>query len=78
MTDDAQIPITTPDEEPVADAASLLRDAGCSARLMVDLSHGNSRKDHRRQVEVGTDVAEQIAAGSTEIMGSGSGPTGCR
>lgn len=38
-------------------------------RLVVDCSHGNSGKDHRRQpVAVGA-VAEQIAAGQTGIAG---------
>ena len=37
--------------------------AGQREQVMIDFSHANARKDHRRQVEVGHDVAAQIAAG---------------
>ena len=43
--------------------------AGLAQRLMIDLSHGNSRKDYRRQVEVGASVAGQMRAGEERIMG---------
>jgi 3-deoxy-7-phosphoheptulonate synthase len=36
---------------------------------MIDTSHGNSVKDHRRQPDVARDVAAQIAAGETAIFG---------
>jgi 3-deoxy-7-phosphoheptulonate synthase len=36
---------------------------------MVDCSHGNSRKDYRRQPEVAKALADQIAAGERAIMG---------
>jgi 3-deoxy-7-phosphoheptulonate synthase len=36
---------------------------------MVDFSHGNSRKQHRLQIEVAKDVAAQLAAGDDRIMG---------
>ena len=39
------------------------------ARLMIDFSHANSRKRFERQLEVGRDVARQIAAGNDQIMG---------
>ncbi len=52
------------DAKHVADASAMLAKEGLPTRLMVDLSHGNSRKDHVRQIEVGHDVAAQIAAGS--------------
>jgi 3-deoxy-7-phosphoheptulonate synthase len=50
-------------------AASALRKAGLRDRLMVDCSHGNSRKDHLRQPEVAHDLCAQIAAGSNVICG---------
>ena len=50
-------------------ACALLRQAGLCERLMVDFSHANSSKQHRRQIEVGTDVAAQIAAGDARICG---------
>lgn len=37
--------------------------------LMVDLSHANSSKQHKRQIDVANDVAEQIAGGSKNIFG---------
>jgi 3-deoxy-7-phosphoheptulonate synthase len=36
---------------------------------MIDCSHGNSDKDHRRQVDVAASVADQVGAGSTQIFG---------
>jgi 3-deoxy-7-phosphoheptulonate synthase len=46
-----------------------LRDAGLAARLMIDTSHGNSEKDHRRQPLVARDIAAQIAQGEPGIVG---------
>lgn len=43
--------------------------AGLAARLMVDFSHGNSRKQFKLQMEVSSDVAAQLAAGEERIMG---------
>jgi 3-deoxy-7-phosphoheptulonate synthase len=37
--------------------------------LMIDCSHGNSVKDHRRQTVVAASVAEQVAEGSQQIFG---------
>src|SRR5882762_198887 len=53
----------------VRKAASALSDAGLPARLMIDCSHGNSSKDHRRQAVVGHDIAGQVAGGETAIVG---------
>lgn len=57
------------DVKHVSDAAAMLAKEGLPTRLMVDLSHGNSRKDHVRQIEVGQDVANQIAQGKSPIFG---------
>jgi 3-deoxy-7-phosphoheptulonate synthase len=46
-----------------------LRDAGLPARLMIDASHGNSDKDHRRQPEVARDVGGQLARGQAGVVG---------
>jgi 3-deoxy-7-phosphoheptulonate synthase len=62
-------------KKPNCDAASV--DAACkqlaSAKLaqqvMIDLSHSNSEKDFRKQVDVGHSVAEQIASGDNRIFG---------
>lgn len=55
--------------EHVRDAAARLRAADSTWRLMVDCSHGNSDKDHRRQPAVCADVAAQVAAGEDAIFG---------
>ncbi len=61
--------------EPNYDAASVdracgeLGAAGLPARLMIDFSHANSRKQHERQMIVGHDVAGQVAAGDRRIIG---------
>ncbi len=46
-------------------ANSILEREGLPSRLMIDLSHANSSKDHRRQVVVAEDVARQLKAGSS-------------
>jgi 3-deoxy-7-phosphoheptulonate synthase len=55
--------------EHVDAACALLRDAGLPERLMVDCSHGNSRKDHRRQADVARELAARIAAGERRVAG---------
>ena len=42
---------------------------GLPARVMIDCSHGNSQKDHRRQVEVSAEIGRQVAAGEQRIVG---------
>jgi len=52
------------------DAASkVLSAANVHPRLMIDISHANSRKDYQRQVAVSKEVASQIAAGDKRIFG---------
>lgn len=46
-----------------------LASAGLRPQVMIDLSHANSGKQFQRQVEVGQDVALQIAGGDGRIMG---------
>ena len=46
-----------------------LGDAGLPPRVMIDASHGNSEKDHRRQPMVVREVAAQIAQGEAGIIG---------
>lgn len=57
------------DAESVGKAAERLREEGLPARLMVDCSHGNSRKDFRKQAEVLAEIRSQIQSGSESIMG---------
>ena len=50
-------------------ASRILQQGGLNGRLMVDLSHANSQKDHRRQIAVCNDIAAQLASGEDKIMG---------
>src|SRR3984893_3346040 len=60
---------------PNYDAASVdaackeLGQAGLAARLMIDCSHANARKQHKLQIEVARDVAAQVARGDDRIVG---------
>jgi 3-deoxy-7-phosphoheptulonate synthase len=57
------------DADSVASVGEALQGAGLNPRLMVDCSHGNSRKDPARQVVVAEDLAQQIGEGSPWIFG---------
>ena len=50
-------------------ACEMLEKAGQRPQVMIDLSHANSSKQHRRQIDVAQDVAQQIAAGDARITG---------
>ncbi|MFO8065588.1 MAG: 3-deoxy-7-phosphoheptulonate synthase [Spirochaetia bacterium] len=50
-------------------ACAVLQDAGVEPSLMVDCSHGNSRKDYTRQPGVLESVINQRAEGKREILG---------
>jgi len=50
-------------------ACALLKTCGLREQVMIDCSHANSSKQHRRQIEVAQDVAGQIAAGDDRILG---------
>jgi 3-deoxy-7-phosphoheptulonate synthase len=50
-------------------ACSELAAAGLAQRVMIDLSHSNSQKNYKRQVNVGHEVADQIAGGDARIIG---------
>ena len=53
----------------VAAACADLAKSGLPERLMVDCSHANSSKQHRRQLDVARDVAAQMQVGSQAIFG---------
>ncbi|MEV8379071.1 3-deoxy-7-phosphoheptulonate synthase [Kribbella sp. NPDC056861] len=57
------------DAESVAAATDLLAKSGLAERVVIDASHGNSRKDHRRQPVVAAEIGEQVAAGNQAIVG---------
>ncbi|RTL25999.1 MAG: 3-deoxy-7-phosphoheptulonate synthase [Rhodocyclaceae bacterium] len=60
---------------PNYDAASVdaackeLAASGVTGKLMIDFSHANSSKQHKRQVDVARDVGDQMAAGDDRIIG---------
>jgi 3-deoxy-7-phosphoheptulonate synthase len=62
-------------KQPNYDAASVdaaakgLAEAGLAQRLMIDFSHSNSSKNSQKQMDVGQDVARQIADGEDRIFG---------
>ncbi len=60
---------TNYDAQSVNAACGELAAAGLRQQVMIDFSHANSGKQYERQVEVGLDVAGQIAAGDTRIIG---------
>lgn len=51
----------------VKETADRLEASGLKRQLMIDCSHGNSRKDHRKQPEVAADLGAQIAGGNRDI-----------
>ncbi|MDO4905997.1 MAG: 3-deoxy-7-phosphoheptulonate synthase [Lautropia sp.] len=50
-------------------ACALLKSNGLREQVMIDFSHANSSKQHRKQMEVAEDVATQLAAGDHRITG---------
>ncbi|SDC74358.1 3-deoxy-7-phosphoheptulonate synthase [Rhodococcus tukisamuensis] len=57
------------DRESVADALARLAKSGLPERVVIDASHGNSQKNHERQVDVATDIAARIAGGEKGVVG---------
>ena len=61
--------------QPNYDAASVeaaskdLSAAGLATHLMIDFSHANASKQYQKQMEVGADVAAQLARGEERIFG---------
>jgi 3-deoxy-7-phosphoheptulonate synthase len=53
----------------IADVRARLRERGLPEVVVVDASHGNSQKNHLRQIEVVRDLAGQIGGGESAIRG---------
>jgi 3-deoxy-7-phosphoheptulonate synthase len=53
----------------VADTLERLSAAGLPPRVVIDASHGNSAKDHARQLGVVADLATRIGTGESAIVG---------
>jgi 3-deoxy-7-phosphoheptulonate synthase len=58
---------TNYDAKSVADVAACLKEQNLAQQLMVDCSHGNSRKDFRNQPMVARALAKQVAEGSPAV-----------
>ena len=58
------------DEESVRKAQIQLKAKELSPKIMIDCSHGNSNKDHRKQTEVFEEVIRQIKNGNNNIIGT--------
>jgi len=56
--------------ESIDDVCTRLRAKGLREAVLVDCSHGNSQKDHRKQAGVAEAIAEQVASGSTRVLGT--------
>jgi 3-deoxy-7-phosphoheptulonate synthase len=57
------------DEDSVAETLVQLRNTALDERVVIDASHDNSGKDHKRQPGVVSEIADQIAAGNGAIVG---------
>ncbi len=57
------------DRESIAAATAQLDQKQLWPSIMVDCSHGNSNKDHRRQPVVARELTEQLRSGSRKIFG---------
>ena len=53
----------------IKETSSILAKSGNPTALMVDMSHGNSQKQFKKQLLVNKDIADQIASGERSIFG---------
>ena len=51
------------------EVVSALKKFELPEKIMIDLSHGNSGKDHKKQAEVCCDVSERISNGDSTLVG---------
>lgn len=57
------------DAKSIESACKQLEEFDLPQRLVVDFSHANCQKEHRKQIDVAKDICEQIKSGSTFIAG---------
>ncbi len=57
------------DAKSVATACAEIAKANLPDCVMIDASHGNSKKNYENQIPVCNDIAAQIAAGNSQIVG---------
>lgn len=53
----------------ISNTVKTLTQSGIDKPIMVDCSHGNSFKDHNKQMDVASELANQITEGSCNIFG---------
>ena len=53
----------------IKETSSTLSESGNPSALMVDMSHGNSQKQFKKQLLVNKDIADQISSGEKSIFG---------
>ena len=56
-------------EKYITQTCETLDKAGLPEKVMIDCSHGNSYKDHNKQIDVANSLAEQITSGNQSIFG---------
>jgi 3-deoxy-7-phosphoheptulonate synthase len=56
-------------KDQVADVCERLRRSGLLDRVLIDASHGNSGKDHRRQPRIAHELAARISEGESALLG---------
>ena len=49
--------------------SEILQSNGLEESIMVDMSHGNSSKQHKKQIDVCKNISDQISAGEDRITG---------
>ncbi|MGF1694272.1 3-deoxy-7-phosphoheptulonate synthase [Vibrio lamellibrachiae] len=57
------------DAQSVEEACSQLSNVDLAPRLVVDFSHANCEKQHRKQLDVAKDICQQIQSGQNRIAG---------
>lgn len=57
------------DAQSVGDACTHLSQHQLQPRLVVDFSHANCEKNHKKQIDVAQDICSQLRSGSTSIAG---------
>ena len=57
------------EKEFIDQTSKILKSNSLEDSIMVDMSHGNSSKQHKKQIEVCDNIASQIKSGETRITG---------
>jgi len=60
---------TNYDAESVGNACAVLAKGGLREKIMIDMSHANSAKNHKRQLAVCSDICQQLENNNRQIFG---------